>query len=105
MNFSTKSWIPCVVCCLLLFFAATADFVSTSVVSGGYDANRPPVKIEHKCVSHAMAVGVLNKNAGASTLPSMAVERPTSMPIVNVSTPVNHLETAPQRVLSSPLRC
>ena len=52
-----------------------------------------------------MAVGVLNKNAGDSTLASIVVERPTGMPIVNVTTPVNHLETAPQRVLSSPLRC
>jgi len=35
----------------LLLFAATADFVVTSVIDDAHDANNPLVRIEHKCVA------------------------------------------------------
>src|ERR1700739_3238499 len=103
MNFSCKKWIPCVLCCCFLFFAVTADSVSCSVVTGGYDGNRPPVTIEHKFVSHASSVGVLTKNAPNSVqaLTSMAVEQPPhSAPILSAMTIVNPLETAPLPIFS-----
>ncbi len=49
----SKRWIRCSLFGWLFFFAATADFIATSVISGGYNANNPPVRIEHKCVGHA----------------------------------------------------
>jgi hypothetical protein len=36
----------------LFFFAATADFISTSIITEHYNANNPPVRIEHKCAGH-----------------------------------------------------
>jgi len=87
-----------------MFFAATADFVSTSVVTGGYDANRPPVKIEHKCVSHSMAVGSLNKDL-VNTLPGVTTVPQPQVPQVVVAVPsANQAEVVPLLVLS-PLRC
>ena len=35
----------------MLLFAATADFVVTSVIDDTHDANNPLVRIEHKCVT------------------------------------------------------
>jgi hypothetical protein len=104
MNFSSNKWIPCLICCCLMFFAATADFVSTSVVTGGYDANRPPVNIEHKCVSHSMAVGSLNKVLVA-VLPALTtVDQPQHPPILALAQNANQGEAIPPLV-SSPLRC
>ena len=51
-----KCWIRCFLFGWLFFFAATADFIATSVISGGHDANNPPVRIEHKCVGHAPGI-------------------------------------------------
>jgi hypothetical protein len=69
MHRSITKWLPCIICCCLIFFAATADFVSTSVITGGYNANHPPVKIEHKCVSQsAKAVGLLKNDVSNSTV-------------------------------------
>jgi hypothetical protein len=106
MNLSSTKWIPCIVCCCLLFFAATADFVSTSVVSGGYDANQPPVKIEHKCVSHSMAVGALAKNARTLVVGWLTLERSESFKVkvmdgIAIS---HHPESAPTLIVP-PLRC
>jgi len=36
----------------LFFFAATADFISTSVITVAHNANNPIVRIEHKCAGH-----------------------------------------------------
>lgn len=52
MHGSTKYWIRCLLSILLFFFATTADFVATSVISGGHHANNPIVKVEHKCAGH-----------------------------------------------------
>lgn len=35
----------------MLLFAATADFIVTSVIDDTHDANNPLVRIEHKCVA------------------------------------------------------
>jgi hypothetical protein len=87
-----------------MFFAATADFVSTSVVTGGYDANRPPVKIEHKCVSHSMALGSLNKDL-VNALPGLTtVLQPQAPQVVAAVPSANQAEVVPLLV-SSPLRC
>ena len=56
MRHYPKCWIRCVLFGWLFFFAATADFISTSVISGGHDANNPLVRIEHKCVGHALKI-------------------------------------------------
>jgi hypothetical protein len=104
MNLSSTKWMPCIVCCCLLFFAATADFVSTSVVSGGYDANQPPVKIEHKCVSHSIAVGALAKSARTSAVAWLTVERAESMKMLDSTVIVSHVESAPIPIVST-LRC
>jgi hypothetical protein len=104
MNFSTQKWLPCVICCCLMFFAATADFVSTSVVTGGYDANRPPVKIEHKCVSHSMAVGSLNRDL-VNALPALiTVAQPQAPPVTAAVPSANQAEVV-SLLVSSPLRC
>lgn len=92
------------ICCCLIFFAATADLVSTSVVTGGYDANRPPVKIEHKCVSHSMAVGSLNKDLTNSAPALITVDRSQDPPVVTVPTSANLAEVV-SFLVSSPLRC
>jgi len=52
MHVSTKYWIRSLLSIWLFFFATTADFVSTSVISGGHNANNPVVKVEHKCAGH-----------------------------------------------------
>jgi hypothetical protein len=104
MKFSSTKWIPCVVCCFLLFFAATADFVSTSVVSGGFDGNRPPVKIEHKCVSHSMAIGSLTRSAGVFIASGLAVERPENLKTAHLPVIARHLDSASIPIFS-PLRC
>ena len=56
MNRYHKCWIRCALFGWLFFFAATADFISTSVISGGHDANNPLVRIEHKCVGHPFKI-------------------------------------------------
>jgi hypothetical protein len=56
MNRYNKHWIRCAFFGWLFFFAATADFISTSVISGGHDANNPLVHIEHKCVGKASKI-------------------------------------------------
>jgi hypothetical protein len=87
-----------------MFFAATADFVSTSVVTGGYDANRPPVKIEHKCVSHSMAVGSLNKDLG-NALPALTTEPQLQDPQVVAAVPSANQTKVALLLVSPPLRC
>jgi hypothetical protein len=106
MDFSSKKWIPCVLYCCLLFFAVTADSVSCSVVTGGYDGNRPPVTIEHKFVSHTSSVGMLTKDAPNSVqaLTSMTVEPLHSALILSAMAVVNPLETASLPIFA-PLRC
>jgi hypothetical protein len=56
MRHYDKCWIRCVLFGWLFFFAATADFISTSVISGGHDANNPLVRIEHKCAGHPFKI-------------------------------------------------
>ena len=87
-----------------MFFAATADFVSTSVVTGGYDANRPPVKIEHKCVSHSIAVGSLNQVL-VTVFPALfTADQPQRPPTLAVAQNANQ-NVAAQPLMSAPLRC
>src|ERR1700733_13034797 len=104
MNFSLQKWIPCLLCCCVLFFAVTADSVSCSVVTGGYDGNRPPVTIEHKFVSHASSVGLLKNDAPSSALILVTADRPQIGPIRTSTTITSQFETA-SLALFAPLRC
>jgi len=52
MSGSQQNWIRCLLGISLFLFAATADFVSTSVITGKHHANNPVVRIEHKCAGH-----------------------------------------------------
>ena len=110
MNRTLPKWLPCLICCCLLFFAATADFVSTSVVTGGFDANHPPVKIEHKCVSHSVkAIGLFDSAVSHSTptvaaLPELGLHHPEPASIVDGDRHLSPLRTVSQQA-SSPLRC
>lgn len=45
----------------LFFFAMTADVIVKSIVSGGFDANKPAIQIEHKCADKAAKITLLNK--------------------------------------------
>jgi hypothetical protein len=94
----------------LIFFAATADFISTSVITGGYNANHPPVKIEHKCVSQsAKAVGLLKHDVSNST----AALAPPDQIVFGHSLPIRILDSGLKTGLHipatkhefSPLRC
>lgn len=110
MNRSITKWIPCLICCCLIFFAATADFVSTSVITGGYNANHPPVKIEHKCVSQsAKSVGLLKHDVSKWTL---AISLPAqqafgySLPTrISKDGPMPPLHASVAKHEFSPLRC
>jgi hypothetical protein len=104
MKFSSRKWIPCVVCCFLLFFAATADFVSKAVVSGGFDADRPVVRIEHKCVSHSIAIGSLTHSASVFILLKLAVERPENLKTPDRPALARHVGPASIPIFP-PLRC
>ncbi len=52
MSGCLQHWIRCLLGISLFLFAATADFVSTSVITGKHHANNPVVRIEHKCAGH-----------------------------------------------------
>jgi hypothetical protein len=52
MSRRPQYWIRCLLGISLFLFAATADFVSTSVITGKHHANNPVVRIEHKCAGH-----------------------------------------------------
>jgi hypothetical protein len=52
MTCRLQHWIRCLLGISLFLFAATADFVSTSVITGKHHANNPVVRIEHKCAGH-----------------------------------------------------
>jgi hypothetical protein len=74
------------------------------VVTGGYDGNKPPVTIEHKFVSHASSVGMLNNDAPNFASTSLIVERPQSTPMRTSPTITNRFEIASLAVFV-PLRC
>lgn len=61
----TQYLVRCLFSGWLFFFAATADFISTSVISGGYHANNPPVRIEHKCAGHAGRVSARSQSSAS----------------------------------------
>lgn len=107
MFFSAKTWIRCALAIWLFFFAATADFISTSVITARYNANNPPVRIEHKCAGHWGRVTHQPKSAAPVDLIVAAAEpvatvQPT--PPIALSGPptVSDSLSAPS---SPPLRC
>jgi hypothetical protein len=105
--FSTKTWIRCVLAIWLFFFAATADFVSTSVITARYNANNPPVRIEHKCAGHWGRVTHQPESAApvelisASAKPIATIQ--PSLPVAISDLPaVSNLSSSSS---SPPLRC
>jgi hypothetical protein len=57
---------------LLFFFATTADFMATSVIGGGHDANTPVFRIEHKSIGEKLQ-GVQPDSATAHPIQLIAL--------------------------------
>lgn len=84
MNRCFQYWIRCVLSMSLFFFAATADFISTSVISVTHNANNPIIRIEHKCAGHGGKVTEPQQKCSAaeqgialqSTDQSLSIDQP-----------------------------
>src|ERR1041385_3288923 len=103
-----KCWIRCFLFGWLFFFAATADFIATSVTSGGYDANNPPVRIEHKCVGHAP--GMCQKRINLTAVHHTGrTDSNLLLPIDQgskiLSSAITSAPALPAEISSPPLRC
>src|ERR1041385_6004188 len=103
-----KCWIRCFLFGWLFFFAATADFIATSVISGGHDANNPPVRIEHKCVGHAP--GIHQKRISLSTALHTGPTHSSLRQAIDqgskiLSSAMTSAPALPSELSSPPLRC
>lgn len=107
MFFSAKTWIRCGLAMWLFFFAATADFISTSVITARYNANNPPVRIEHKCAGHWGRVTHQPESAApvdaiiASAQPIASIHSD----FLNSAQPQKFLTAISSAPSSPPLRC
>jgi len=109
MNRCFQYWIRCALSISLFFFAATADFIATSVITIKHNANNPVVHIEHKCAGHGGKVTEPQQKCSAAEhgIALQSTDRRLSIdqPLRQISTASKLDSVLLLPVPSTPLRC